>query len=112
MMKADAILLSLKDVDLFKFGVSPNKLYDAYALGRPLISTVGGIINQEIDDNKLGLTTLPGKPIELAKIIKKMYKLPRNEREEMGKNGRQIAENIYSREKVRISYFNLIKKYF
>ena len=69
-------------------------------------------INQEIDDNKLGLTTLPGKPIELAKIIKKMYKLPRNEREEMGKNGRQIAENIYSREKVRISYFNLIKKYF
>ena len=111
MMKADAILISLKDVDLFKFGISPNKLYDAYALGRPVISSVGGFVNQEIEENNLGLVSEPGKPRDLAKIIKKMYQLPRIKREAMGKNGRQIAENIYSREKVRLQYLNLIKKY-
>ena len=40
MAEADAILLSLRDVPLFRYGVSPNKLYDAYALGRPVITTV------------------------------------------------------------------------
>ena len=112
MMKADAILISLKDVNLFKFGISPNKLYDAYALGRPVISTVGGIVNQEIEENKLGFTTHPGKPRDLAKIIKQMYKLPRIERQQMGINGRQIAENIYSREKVRLQYLELINQFF
>ena len=50
MAEADAILLSLKDVPLFRYGVSPNKLYDAYALGRPVISTVAGSINAEVED--------------------------------------------------------------
>ena len=27
---ADAILISLADIELFRYGVSPNKLYDAY----------------------------------------------------------------------------------
>ena len=98
MKDSDAILISLKDVQIFKYGISPNKLYDAYALGRPIISTVGGFVNQEIENNYIGLTTEPGKPERLAKIIKRMYKLPR-EREKMGIMGRQLAENIYSREK-------------
>ena len=104
MREADAILISLKDVSLFKYGISPNKLYDAYALGRPVISTVGGVVNEEIENNYIGFTTDPGRPDKLAKIIKKMYKLPRNEREKMSLMGRQLAEKIYSREKIRNSF--------
>ena len=40
--KYDSVLLSLENVKLFKYGVSPNKLYDAYAVGRPIIATVPG----------------------------------------------------------------------
>ena len=39
---ANAIILTLKGVKLFTYGVSPNKLYDAYAIARPVIT------NQEI----------------------------------------------------------------
>ena len=39
MAEADAIILSLRDIPLFRYEVSPNKLYDAYALGRPVITT-------------------------------------------------------------------------
>ena len=46
--KYDAVLLSLSKVTLFRYGVSPNKLYDAYAVGRPVIATVPGEINKEI----------------------------------------------------------------
>jgi len=112
MREADAILISLKDVDLFKYGISPNKLYDAYALGRPVISTVGGVINQEIENNYIGFTTDPGRPERLARIIKKMYKLPRIEREKMSIMGRQMAEKIYSREKIRSSFLKIIKNNF
>ena len=42
--------LSLKDISLFRYGVSPNKLYDAYALGRPVITTVTGAINAEVEN--------------------------------------------------------------
>ena len=49
MAESDAILLSLRDVPLFSYGVSPNKLYDAYAIGRPVITTVAGAINQEVE---------------------------------------------------------------
>ena len=111
MKGSDAILISLKDVQLFKYGISPNKLYDAYALGRPVISTVGGFVNQEIENNYIGFTAEPGKPERLAKIIERMYKLPRVEREKMGIMGRQLAENIYSREKIRKSFLNLIKSF-
>ncbi len=109
MREADAILISLKDVSLFKYGISPNKLYDAYALGRPVISTVGGVVNEEIENNYIGFTTDPGRPDKLAKIIKKMYKLPRIEREKMSNMGRQMAEKIYSRERIRNSFLKIIK---
>ena len=41
---AHAIILTLKGVKLFSYGVSPNKLYDAYAIGRPVITNVSEIL--------------------------------------------------------------------
>ena len=96
--KYDAILLSLEKINLFKYGVSPNKLYDAYAIGRPVISTVEGEINREIADLNLGTTSKPNDPVNLANAIKSLFKKTRNEREEMGKNARKCAEKYYSRD--------------
>ena len=107
---ADVILVSLKDINLFKYGISPNKLYDAYALSIPVICTIEGSIKNEIEINRLGYTAIPGKPNELAKAIIKMYKLPIKERIKMGERARAIAEKIYSREKVSQDYINLINE--
>ena len=79
MSESNAILISLADIELFQYGISPNKLYDAYALARPVLSTLKGSVNDEIDKHKLGLTCNPGDPIELAEIIRKMYKFPKME---------------------------------
>ena len=104
MKSSDAILISLSDIPLFKYGVSPNKLYDAYALGRPVISSVGGEINKEIEDNSLGVVCPPENPVELANAVKKLLNTPREERELMGKRGRKLAETIYSRSKIISKY--------
>tara|TARA_B100001989_G_C24537681_1_gene465466 strand:- start:1092 stop:2345 length:1254 start_codon:yes stop_codon:yes gene_type:complete len=107
--KSNAILISLGDVKLFQYGVSPNKLYDAYALAKPVISTLKGSINEEIKKNNLGLVCDPNDPYALADIIKKMYMLPEIERKKMGLNGRRIAESTYSRNRINNVFLKLIR---
>ena len=109
MAEADAILLSLKDVPLFRYGVSPNKLYDAYALGRPVITTVAGAINAEVDEYRLGETAPPGDPKALAAAIKRLMETPKSERQAMANRAIDLANSIYSRQRINAEYNALLR---
>ena len=106
--KSNAILISLADVQLFQYGISPNKLYDAYALARPIVSTLKGSINNEIHKYNAGIGCEPGSPKLLSDAIIKMYKKSYMERNLMGLNGRKLAETIYSRNIINNKYYVLI----
>jgi len=110
MAAADAVLLSLKDVPLFRYGVSPNKLYDAYALGRPVITTVPGSIQAEVEHHRLGVTAPPGDPQALAAAVAALAALPPGEREAMGRRGRALAERIYGRQRVIAGFDTLLRQ--
>ncbi len=107
--KFDAILVSLSDIKLFRYGVSPNKLYDAYALGRPVITTIPGIINEEVSKFKVGVTSKADSASDLAISIKKLFLLSRKEREKMSVNSRLLAEKEYSREIICEKFYQIIK---
>jgi len=109
MVEADAILLSLKDVPLFRYGVSPNKLYDAYALGRPVITTVPGAINAEVEEHRLGVTAQPGDPQGLAAAIQHLMNTPRTERKVMAERAIQLAHTTYSRQRIIPEYNALLR---
>ena len=104
MAESDAILLSLRDVPVFRYGVSPNKLYDAYALGRPVITTVAGAINQEVEEHGLGVTASPGDPQALAEAIERLSQTSRQERLAMANRARHLAQTIYSRQRIIAQY--------
>ncbi len=108
MATSDVVLLSLGDIPLFRYGVSPNKLYDAYAVGRPVLTTVEGFINNEVKDNNLGGTTPPEDSRLLANEIERLFYLPRKERELMGKRARKLAETVYSRNLIISKYHRLL----
>ena len=108
MKKFDSILVSLKNTKLFSYGVSPNKLYDAYAIGRPVITTIKGAINNEVEEYSIGVSAPPNQPELLAKAIKYLIKCPREKRQEMSNNARKLAENIYSRQAGNIKYNKLL----
>jgi len=110
-VNSDAVLVSLKEIPVFKYGISPNKLYDAYAIGRPVITTIEGDINDEVKNYCLGVTCRPGNPKSLANSVIKLFNLSREKRSEMGRRSRQLAENIYSRTIINEKLFNLLKKY-
>ena len=108
MANCDVILLSLGDIPLFRYGVSPNKLYDAYAIGRPVLTTVEGFINNEVKENNLGGTAPPENSRLLANEIERLFYLPRQERELMGQRARKLAETVYSRELIISKYHKLL----
>ena len=108
MATSDVVLLSLGDIPLFRYGVSPNKLYDAYAVGRPVLTTVEGFINNEVKDNNLGGTTPPEDSRLLANESERLFYLPRKERELMGKRARKLAETVYSRNLIISKYHRLL----
>ena len=103
------ILLSLKDVPLFRYGVSPNKLYDAYALGRPVITTVAGAINAEVEDYRLGETAPPGDPKALAAAIMRLMETPKSERQAMANRAIELAHSTYSRQRINSEYNALLR---
>ena len=106
---ADAILISLADIELFEYGVSPNKLFDAYAVGRPVITTIKGIVNNEVEEFDLGVTSPPGDPIKLSKAIKKLFKKERRERLNISINCRKMVDNFYSKDLILKNYLDKIK---
>ena len=109
MAGADAILLSLRDVPLFRYGVSPNKLYDAYALGRPVITTVAGAINAEVEEHRVGVTAPPGDPNALAVAIQRLMNTPRCERQAMSERAIKLARTTYSRQRINAQYNTLLR---
>ena len=97
---ADGLILTLRDIPLFKYSVSPNKLYDYYAAMRPVIVSVGGAVNDEVETLGLGFTAEPDSPRQLADAITKLSLLPSNEREAMGARALQLVQSVYSRQAV------------
>lgn len=109
MGEVDAILLSLRDVPLFRYGVSPNKLYDAYAMGRPVVTTVPGAINDEVCREAIGLAVQPGDPVALANALLQLAATPLPERQAMARRARYLAETIYSRQRIIGHYDQLLR---
>lgn len=57
---ADVGLHVLADVSLFRFGVSPNKLFDYMAAGLPVITNTGGEVAALVEEAGAGLAVAPG----------------------------------------------------
>lgn len=89
---ADALLFNLEEVTVFKYGISPNKLFDFMAAGKPIISSVNAPDNP-VDEASSGLIVRPRDPDALAKAIINIYEMSPEEREKMGRRGREyVAE--------------------
>lgn len=89
--EADAFIMLLKDSPVFRWGISPNKLYDYLCSSRPVISGVNAF-NNPVAEANAGITIQPENPQELADAMIRLYNLSQSEREQMGANGRKYVE--------------------
>ena len=89
--KADAGLLILKKSPVFRWGVSPNKLFDYMGAGRPVIYAVEAS-NNPVADSGAGFTVRADDPDSLAEGVVKLMQTSVEERRQMGLNGRRYVE--------------------
>ena len=88
MGKADAFIYGLRDLPLYRFGISLNKLTDYLAAGRPIIF-FGKSTYDPVRDAQAGFSVPPGDPEVLADAIERLVALTPQERMEMGERGRR-----------------------
>jgi glycosyltransferase involved in cell wall biosynthesis len=88
MGEADAFIYGLRDLPLYRFGISLNKLTDYLAAGRPIVF-FGRSTYDPVRDADAGFSVPPGDPEVLADAIEKLVALMPEERIEMGERGRR-----------------------
>jgi glycosyltransferase involved in cell wall biosynthesis len=90
--QADVFLMPLKHSTIYRFGISPNKLFDYLLMSRPIIFAVNTSFNP-VELNNAGITIPPSNPRALADAISQLFSTPENVRKMMGERGK---EYVYS----------------
>jgi glycosyltransferase involved in cell wall biosynthesis len=104
---SDVGFISLKRQPLFRFGVSPNKLFD-YMLARlPVIYAIESA-NDPVGDAKCGLRVFAERPHAIADAIEKLMVLPGEKRAQMGESGRAYALREHGYRALARRYVELI----
>lgn len=97
--KADAGLLILKKSPVFRWGVSPNKLFDYMGAARPVLYAVEAS-NNPVADANAGVTVRADDAKDLADAVVKLMQTTWEERREMGLRGRRYVEDNHDLSKL------------
>jgi glycosyltransferase involved in cell wall biosynthesis len=87
----DACYVGYRRSPLYRFGVSPNKLYNYMAAGRPVLFAADAA-NQPVQEADCGLTVAPEDPAALAGAISSLATASEAERTRLGANARAYVE--------------------
>ncbi|CAM3003050.1 glycosyltransferase family 4 protein [Halobacterium salinarum] len=99
---SDAALVHLKDKELFRTAI-PSKMFEAMAAELPILLGVEGTAARILENGDAGITFQPEDGDELAAAIRNL----RDDsffREELGKNGRQLARESFSWNQIALAY--------
>ncbi len=99
LQQAHAFLMILRDSPLFRWGISPNKLFDFMAMARPVLFCVRTPYNP-IEEHRAGLTAPPDDPQALAEAIRVLAQTPAEERWAMGLRARAYVEQEHDLRKL------------
>nr|WP_289711344.1 glycosyltransferase family 4 protein [Aeromonas veronii] len=91
----DACYIGLTKDPLFKFGVSPNKLFDYLYSGKPVIYSIESGEYRPVADANAGIQISSENPDELAEAVLTLYHMPAEKRTLLGANGHKAATAQY-----------------
>jgi len=88
--KMDILYIGWRRSPLYRFGISPNKLFDYMMAGKPIIHAVEAG-NDLVAESGCGISIPPEDSVAIAEAIKKLIDMSPLEREEMGRRGREYV---------------------
>ncbi|HEX7648491.1 MAG TPA: glycosyltransferase family 4 protein [Noviherbaspirillum sp.] len=90
--QADGFVITVLGLpQLYRYGISMNKLFDYFAAARPVVIACNAANNPVLEAGA-GITVPPDDPQELARAIIALYRMPPEERQRMGAAGRRYVE--------------------
>ena len=84
----DVTLFSVRDIPVFKYGLSCNKLFDYLASGRPVVSA-SPVGDTPVSISGGGISVPSGRPDAIADALLRLEALSDAGRREMGERGRR-----------------------
>ena len=77
LQRCHGALMVLADVEVFRYGVSPNKLFDYLSAQVPVVTNVPGEVARIVEESSGGVCVPPADPEALADAIQKLAGEPR-----------------------------------
>ena len=94
--EADAFVVAMQPLpELYRYGISFNKLFDYFLAARPIVSA-SCAAHDPVKAADAGLVVPAGDHRALADAIQKLTRLPLDERERLGHNGRRYLEQHHA----------------
>lgn len=93
--RADTLLVSFADAPVYEYGLSPNKLFDYMAAGRPVL-LASRLTDTPVDEVRAGRCFVPGSATSLANALLELMATPARERLAMGRRGRDLVRRRYT----------------
>jgi glycosyltransferase involved in cell wall biosynthesis len=95
--QADALFFGGRKQPLYRFGISPNKLMDYMAAGKPIINSIEAG-NDPVSEAGCGVTVEADHAGAIAEAAMRLMALPPAERERMGSAGRAYVRSNHDYE--------------
>lgn len=96
-LNSDALIVTLKNTDILKITL-PAKVQSYMASGKPIIGAISGAGMETINDAKCGLASDAEDFDSLYSNVIKLYNMTKEERNTLGKNGKQYFNENFERE--------------
>lgn len=91
---SQALIILLLDIELYQVGISPNKLFEYFASSRPILF-YGNTVSDYVARSNSGISVPAGEILKLRDACLKLYNMSAEEREELGRNGRNYVEENF-----------------
>jgi glycosyltransferase involved in cell wall biosynthesis len=106
---ADICMAILKKTDTFKT-VYPNKVFDYMSCSKPVLVTIDGITRELIEEAGCGIYSEPENMDTFEKSIKLFGSMSHEELSQLGASGYEFVKENFDREKLAVSYINIIEE--
>ncbi len=87
---------------------SPNKIFDSFAAGKPIIQTTRGWIHQLVAESQCGYNADPQSPEDFAKKIELFLNLSPSEKEKMSHSSRELSRTKFNRDLLANQYLKIL----